>query len=443
MNLFGLGPELLWVPLPEGPLHVEVVVGAPPFKARFRTATMARKEGYELVRRLWGVGGGSVARTGMTSARAVDGPAADATAQHHLGDGGGEPAGALRDAGVQVAAGALGDGGAVPPRAGADGLAGLFGLFPEALAGRFAAVITALLEVLKGLFRLLDVFPEGVDEAFASPYDHALVLQRREGAGAEVAEGGVGVPAATAAVGSEHVPVGFDVADRVAGGERVPVLGQRVQGQAEVGEGAGVHVLLQEAGGVGAVAAGAHVVAAGAVGYRAGRGAGADGAGVEAFAAVAVGVDRAEVVGVAGGQRLGVGAWRVGAAVGVIAVGGLDPAGTVDELGDRGVHVGAVGVGVRLGGACGGLVGHRNAVAVGVVGVGLGARVGAAGLLLLGGQPAQALVGELGGAVGPGAGAVQRVIGVGGFVGKEGGGVLAQAGEPVEVFVAVVGDQVR
>src|SRR6266498_1008250 len=170
MNLFGLGPELLWVPLPEGPLHVEVVVGAPPFKARFRTATMARKEGYELVRRLWGVGGGSVARTGMTSARAVDGPAADATAQHHLGDGGGEPAGALRDAGVRVAAGALGDGGAVPPRAGADGLAGLFGLFPEALAGRFAAVITALLEILKGLFRLLDVFPEGVDEAFASPY---------------------------------------------------------------------------------------------------------------------------------------------------------------------------------------------------------------------------------------------------------------------------------
>src|SRR6266498_3596987 len=123
MNLFGLGPELLWVPLPEGPLHVEVVVGAPPFKARFRTATMARKEGYELVRRLWGVG-----------------------------------------------AGALGDGGAVPPRAGADGLAGLFGLFPEALAGRFAAVITALFEILKGLFRLLDVFPEGVDEAFASPY---------------------------------------------------------------------------------------------------------------------------------------------------------------------------------------------------------------------------------------------------------------------------------
>src|SRR6266536_2673439 len=241
--------------------------------------------------------------------------------------------------------------------------------------------------------------------------------------------------------------VRLDVADGVAAGQGVAVLGQRVQCEAEVGQGAVELVLLQEGAEVGAVAAGAHVVAAGAGGH--GWAAGGDGAGVHAPARVAVGVERGLGVGVAAGQRLGVGGRGVASAVGAVAVAGGDVAGVVQQLRHRAVHVGAVGVGAA-GPAAGG-IGQAQAMAEGVVGVGLGLGVAAAGLLLLGDQAGQALEGEAGGAVLGGAGvvldlfggAVQRVVGVAGGVGARPGGVVAGPGQPVEVVVGVVDHQVR
>jgi hypothetical protein len=117
------------------------------------------------------------------------------------------------------------------------------------------------------------------------------------------------------------------------------------------------------------------------------------------------------------------------------------------------VHVAAVGVRLVLGVAgrgAGGPVAHRDAVAVGVVGKRLGARVGAAVLLLLGDQVGHALVGEGGGAVlavadvvfNLGAGAVQRVIGVAGVVSAGGAVVHVGGGQPLQVVVGVVSDQI-
>src|SRR5262249_8585100 len=68
-------------------------------------------------------------------------------------------------------------------------------------------------------------------------------------------------PGGAAAAGRcRHVAVPFDGAEGVAGGEVVPVLGERVGGEREVGEGALELVELKEPLRAGVVAADAHVV---------------------------------------------------------------------------------------------------------------------------------------------------------------------------------------
>jgi hypothetical protein len=125
-------------------------------------------------------------------------------------------------------------------------------------------------------------------------------------------------------VNDECVSVDFNEVDRVGAGEQVAVAEARITRKTEVGERVGVEVLLQEAAGCAGVAAGAHVVGAGA--------------GVVAFAGVPVGVD----VGVEAGGELGEGA--VGSAVAGVAVGGFDRVGLVDQEGDGAVVVVQVGV---------------------------------------------------------------------------------------------------
>jgi len=55
-------------------------------------------------------------------------------------------------------------------------------------------------------------------------------------------------------LGQRDVAVPLDIADRVAAGQGVAVLGQRVQGQAKIGQGAGELIALQEPAGVESVA---------------------------------------------------------------------------------------------------------------------------------------------------------------------------------------------
>jgi hypothetical protein len=121
--------------------------------------------------------------------------------------------------------------------------------------------------------------------------------RRRSGrCGAAAAAGG------GAAAVDDHVPVPLHVADGVAAGQRVAVLGQRVGRQAQVAKRALQQVGLEEPAGVGAEAAGAHVEGLGA--------------GVVAAGGVAVGVDRRAGVGVALGEGV------VAVAVGGVAVAG-------------------------------------------------------------------------------------------------------------------------
>ena len=73
----------------------------------------------------------------------------------------------------------------------------------------------------------------------------------------EAWRGGVfAVFAAAAALFRDSVSVGFYVGGGVAGGEAVSVGGEGDGGQGDVGESAGVDVVLEESGGLWSVAAG-------------------------------------------------------------------------------------------------------------------------------------------------------------------------------------------
>jgi hypothetical protein len=78
--------------------------------------------------------------------------------------------------------------------------------------------------------------------------------------GSRWARGAGGAAPTRVGVGAVRVvPIDLDETDRVAGGERVAVAGQRVGGEAEVGQRAVVAVALEELAELGAELAGAHV----------------------------------------------------------------------------------------------------------------------------------------------------------------------------------------
>ena len=136
---------------------------------------------------------------------------------------------------------------------------------PDQTERRLAAHADAdvLLATLQVPVRLPDLREDGLVELrLALLHRAAAAAGPRPGGRLDTVEGGavaggdcglrgVGGAATTAEVREVAVPL--DIADRVAAGEGVPVVGERVHGQAEVGQGAVEQILVEETRGVGTI----------------------------------------------------------------------------------------------------------------------------------------------------------------------------------------------